>query len=414
MPTRTMRLTALATVVCAVSGLALVRGTRALAHTGRTTAPTAFSAHEPGFSERAERDVQIKVWHQALHADPTSALVMGQLAALHLQRAREGGSWDDYLKAEDFARRSLGKRTNRNAATASTLVSVLLAQHRFTEAREIAAELVARDPETPEYRASLAEVSMELGDDVAADSLFRSVWSARGTLTIAARLARWLEINNHIPEARQLLRTAQADVNSRRDVAKETKAWFALRVGDLELRQGRDRSAEAAFHDGLAIEPDDPRLLSAMARLAASRKDYAAVIEWGERAIGLQLDPATLGIVGDAYLALGNRNKSDEYFQTLQVAVSMQPGAYHRAWSLYLLDHGMRVNEVLYRAEAELRERKDVYGYDIVAWALEKTGRHAEAQAAMRSALRLNTPDPLLAAHARVIGVRSAAPVAAE
>jgi uncharacterized protein HemY len=68
----------------------------------------------------------------------------------------------------------------------------------------------------------------------------------------------------------------------------------------------------------------------------------------------------------------------------------------------------------LYRAEAELRERKDVYGYDIVAWALEKTGRHEEAQAAMRSALRLNTPDPLLAAHARVIGVSSAAPVAAE
>ena len=37
---------------------------------------------------------------EALAADPTSALVTGQLAALHLQRAREGGGWDDYLTAE--------------------------------------------------------------------------------------------------------------------------------------------------------------------------------------------------------------------------------------------------------------------------------------------------------------------------
>ena len=83
----------------------------------------------------------------------------------------------------------------------------------------------------------------------------------------------------------------------------------------------------------------------------------------------------------------------------------MQPGAYHRAWSLYLLDHNLQVNDVLQKAQEELRDRKDVYGYDIVAWALEKSGRHAEAQEALRHALRLHTPDPLLRHHAEVIGV---------
>ena len=389
-----------ALVAVTIGGVALTRGMW-VSHTATNTA----IPREPGFSERGDRDVQIKVWHQALDADPTSALAMGQLAALHLQRAREGGSWDDYLKAEDFARRSLAKRTNRNAGTAATLISILLAQHRFVEARAVADDLVAHEPDIPEYRAALGEVAMELGDDTTADAMFRSVWSNRATLTIGARIARWLEINDHVPEARRLLVSARADALSRRDVATETKAWFALRVGDLELRAGRLNAAETAFTDGLKIEPEDPRLLAAMARLCAARKNYADVITWGERAIGLQLDPATLGLVGDAYAQQGDTVRAGEYFKTLQVAVSMQPGAYHRAWSLYLLDHGLQVNEVLQKAQEELRDRKDVYGCDIVAWALEKSGRHTEAQAVMRQALRLHTPDPLLRHHAEVIGV---------
>ena len=361
------------------------------------------------FSERPDRDVQIRVWRQALDADSTSAIALGQLAALHLQRAREGGTYDDYLQAEKYARRSLDKRTHRNANTAATLVSILVAQHRFVDARAVAESLVVREPDVPEYRAALGEVAMELGDDVLAARMFRSVWADRGTLTIAARLSRWLEITGHVPEARRLLTTARASVMSRRDVARETKAWFALRAGDLELRAGKLRSADEAFRAGLVIEPGDPRLLAAMARLAMAQQRPADVIRWGEAAIGVQLDPATLGLVGDAYAARGDSAKSAEYFRTLEVAVSMQPGAYHRAWSLYLLDHGLRVGEVLEKATAELSDRKDVYGWDVYAWALEKSGRRAEARAAMQQALRLGTPDPLLLRHAAHIGVSALA-----
>lgn len=381
----------------------------------RVSQPDLHAAPAPiasGFSERPDRDVQIRVWKQALDADPVSAIALGQLAALHMQRAREGGTYDDYLQAETYARRSLSLRTQRNANTAATLISILLAQHRFVDARGVADSLVQREPDVPEYRAALGEVAMELGDDATADRMFRSVWASRGTLTIAARLARWLEITNHVPEARRLLTQARAEALSRRDVARETKAWFALRLGDLELRDGRLTAANMAFREGLAIEPEDPRLLAAMARLAAARDRHDEVISWGERAIGMQLDPGTLGLVGDAYAAKGDSAKADEYFQTLEVAVSTQPGAYHRAWSLYLLDHGMRVNDVLQKAQEELRERKDVYGYDVLAWALEKSGRHAEAQQAMREALRLRTPDPLLRRHARIIGVIDSTTVA--
>lgn len=368
----------------------------------RAPQPT-ISATEPGFAELAERDVQIRVWHTALDADTGSALVLGQLGALHLQRAREGGGWEDYRTAESYARHSLARRINRNGASAVTLVNALLAQHRFVEARDVATTLATREWDIPEYRALLGEVAMELGDDRVADSMFRSVWDQRTTLSLAPRVARWLELTNHVREARQLLERARDEALARRNIASETKAWYELRLGDLELRAGNLRRAERAFRNGLRIEPGDPRLFAAMSRLAMARQNPRDAIRWGEQSIGMQLDPATLGLLGDAYAALGDTAKANEYLRTLEVSVATQPGAFHRAWALHLLDNGLRVETVLAKATEELRERRDVYGYDLMAWALFKSGRLPEAQVMMLRALRFSTPDPVLTQHAQAI-----------
>lgn len=384
----------------ATAALMVTRHKRASQHaTSAAVRPNTNS----GFSELAVRDEQIAVWKQALAADSVSALAMGQLAALYMQRAREGGSYDDYIRAEEYARKSMRTRMQRNGRTVVTLVSVLLAQHRFLEARDVAQDLVKRESDIPQYRSLLGEVSMEVGDYATAGVMFDSVWSERTHLSNAPRLARWLELNNHTREARRILVAARNEALSRRDVTKETQAWFELRLGDFDLRAGRPRAAEESFRAGLKIEPNDPRLLAAMARLSAEKQDYRDAIEWGERAISEQLDPATLGIVGDAYAAVGDSAKATEYFHTLEVAVTAQPGAYHRAWSLYLLDHNLRVNDVLAKAQEELKQRKDIYGYDLVAWALYKSGRLAEAAAMMKMALQLNTPDPLLVRHQEAI-----------
>jgi tetratricopeptide (TPR) repeat protein len=357
----------------------------------------------PAFSERDERDVQIRVWREAVRADPLGAAAMGQLAALYLQRAREGGTWADYLEAERLARRSLTLRTNRNAKTAVTLASDLLAQHRFIEARDVAAGLVAREPDVPQYRSLLGEVAMELGDDSTAAAMFGSLWPDRAHLSIAPRLARWAELTGNLAGARRLLDSATRDADRRADVPHETRALFHLRAGDLAFRMGRPRAAGAEYRAGLAIEPRDPRLQAAMARLSAARGNNREAIDWGDRAIAAQLDPGTLGVVGDAWAALGDSARSNEYYRAMEVAVSAQPGPYHRAWSLNLLDRGLRVDEVVRKALDELAQRHDVYGCDLAAWALHRAGRDREAAPVMRRALRLGTPDALLWFHQGVI-----------
>ena len=73
----------------------------------------------------------------------------------------------------------------------------------------------------------------------------------------------------------------------------------------------------------------------------------ASATDAGEQAIAQALDPATLGVLTDAYTALGDTTKAAEYYHAMALAVLRQPGPYHRAWSLFLLDHDREVPRVL-------------------------------------------------------------------
>lgn len=352
----------------------------------------------------AHRDADITFFERRVAADPIGAADRARLAALYLQRGRETGDFGDYRRAERLARRSLALRVAHNANTYGTLTAALLAQHRFVEARAAARALAAREPGVPRHQAGLAEIDLELGRYGEARALFDSVWPARHDLAVATRLARWAELTGRTDLARRLLEQALTDARGRADLPAEQLAWFHLRVGDLALRHGRLEDAGWALRAGLAVRPGDYRLLAALARLEAARGRWRRAIAYGEDAIAAVPDPATFGLISDAYQALGDSGAAAQYAHAMEVAVAGQPGQWHRAWSLFLLDHDRRVPEVLAKAREELATRHDIYGYDLVAWALHKEHRDREARAAMVRALALGTDDPQLRAHAAAIG----------
>jgi tetratricopeptide (TPR) repeat protein len=390
----------LALVLVAAGGLA---GTGWWAARPSDSAEPAVTERSAGMDEIELRTQDIAFYERRAAEDPQSAEDRAMVAGLYLQRGRETGSDEDYLRAEGAARQSLALRTSHNGKTFVTLAAALLAQHRFEEARQVAEDLVRGDSGQPSYRALLGETQVELGDYDAARTTFATIDAVTASLSVAPRLARWAELNGRTEAARRILGNALAGAERRTDLPREQLAWFYLRVGDFELRDGRLDAARQAFDGGLAVDPADHRILGAMARLEAARGRWREAIGYGERAIAVVLDPATLGLVSDAYAALGDGAKADEYARAMEVAVAGQPGPYHRAWGLFLLDHDRRVPEVLAKAEGEITTRRDIYGYDLLAWALHKSGRHTEARRAMAQALRLGTRDAALYYHAGMI-----------
>ena len=363
----------------------------------RTTTPVA------ALTESEVRDRDIAFFTQRAEHDPTGAMDLARLGALYLERGRATGDPRAALHAEHVARRSLGNRANRNVGALQVLQSSLLSQHRFTEALPLARAVSDGDPGNAALRAAVGEIEMELGNYDSARVAFAHLAYTPGDPSVAPRLARWAELQGNVAGARRLLHESLVAVLRNVSSPNEQKAWFWLRVGDVELRSGHFHAADSAYLSGLKAHQDDYRLLSALARSALLQHNYQRAAFMGEKAIVVTLDPATLGTLSDAWGALGDSARSEEYAGALDVAVKGQPGAYHRAWSLFLLDHDRHVDVVTRKIREEIRTRRDIYAYDLLAWALHKQGRNADASVAMRRALALGTRDALLLRHAAAI-----------
>jgi tetratricopeptide (TPR) repeat protein len=348
-------------------------------------------------------DSNIVFYEGVARRDPTGGMALGTLALFYMRRARATGDYQDILRSEDAARRSLGNRGAHNTKARQALAASLLSEHRFGDALVIAQDLAARDESNPAFRASVGEIEMELGRYDDARASFASVAGNTSDLSVAPRLARWAEIQGHPDSAYRLMNQSLLAIVDRPEVPAEQKAWYWLRIGDLQLRRGKLDEAANDYQRGLAVHEDDYRLLTAMAKLEGARHEWKHAIDYGERAVAVSFDPATLGVISDSYLALGDSAKADEYAHAMEVAVSRQKTAYHREWSLFLLNHGRRVSEVLSKAQDELETRQDIYGYDVTAWALHASGRDAEAREMMKHALALGTQDAMLFYHAAVI-----------
>jgi tetratricopeptide (TPR) repeat protein len=365
----------------------------------RAVADTVSSAR----ADAGIRELDIAWFAARAERDPTGAADLARLGALYLERGRESGDPRDALRAEQVARHSLRNRATHNVAAASVLQGSLLAQHRFAEALVLARAALEMEPEHAGLRAAVGEIQMELGHYDDARRSFTDLHAPTGDLAVAPRLARWMEIEGRPDRALRLLRAALATAERQPALARPQLAWYHLRVGDVELHAGRPAAADSAYRAGLAINPDDHRLLAARARAALVQRHWNDAADLGERAIAQSLDPATLGVLSEAYAALGDTARSEEYACALGVAVLQQPGAYHRAWSLFLLDRGRHVEMVSRKVREELRTRTDVYGYDLLAWSLHAQRRHREAASAMELALAQGTLDAQLFFHAGMI-----------
>ena len=371
---------------------------------GRNVAP-APATTLPALTEAEIRDKDIAFFEARAKEDTSSANDRTQLAVLYMDRARATGGFTDYQRAERFARRSLELRKGHNQQAFGLLASALLARHDFADALTVAKAADSLYPGVASNIALLGEIELETGDYAAAGAHFASLKFDGDQFTIAARVARWHELTGSAGAARRLLRAAVKKVAHRNDLPREQVAWFYYRLGELELRTGNLDLADVSYRRGLNIFPDDYRILGGLAKLAAARGRWQAAVDYGNRAIAIQLDPATLGTISESYSALGDTAQAAQYARAMTTSALRQPGPIHRAWGLFVLDHGSKADiaRVLAKTRVEMKTRHDIYGYDLLAWALHRQGRDEAAHDAIQHALSQKTEDAQLYYHAGMI-----------
>jgi tetratricopeptide (TPR) repeat protein len=345
----------------------------------------------------------IRAWTAGVEANPADYLSATNLGLAYAGRARLTGDLGDYTRALEAADRAF--TANATYLPARELrAGVLFSLHDFAGARAEAEAVLAVEPQALQALAVVGDASLELGDL----ERTRSAYEALGALTpsppVWSRLAHLAFIEGDAVRAVELVETALAE--SSEASAPEEVAFYAYQLGELHRSAGAISEAEAAYEQALAIMPEHVPSLAGLGRIreAQGRRDEAIALLADAAARTPQ--PELVAALGDLYALAGESAAAEEQYALVerigQVAAA-GGSPYDRQLILFAADHARYVDAAVAAAEAAIAERRDVYGYDALAWALYRAGRLDEAAAAASQALALGTPDPRLAYHAGMI-----------
>jgi tetratricopeptide (TPR) repeat protein len=369
------------------------------------TAPATVDPKE----EQQRLDADVAFWAARLARDGRDTTSAVELARSSIELARSTGDVTDYLRADAAADAALAASPGYVPA-AGLKASILVALHRFTDARTAAEKLLADDPADAVALGVMADATLELGDlDAARDAIDRLAVAASGAASDVRR-ARLAFIEGDGAAAVQAARDAVGHATEE-GAEGSGLAFYQTTLGDLLAATGHGNEAVDAYHAALAARAAWPAALAGLGRQAFAAGDVSGAIADYDAAIGVIPLPESLARRGDLYAIRGGEGdakRSADDLATVEAIAKLAGDAasvYDRTLVLYLADHGLDPDRAVRMAADELAVRKDVYGYDAYAWALQAAGRTREASAAMSQALAAGTRDPRLLYHAGVIAL---------
>jgi tetratricopeptide (TPR) repeat protein len=358
-------------------------------------------------AEERSTDQTLRFYQAKLAATPDDALLHNRLAATYIRKARETGDLTYYALAEQAAQRSL-KLAERGPVTASAttlLATVHIARHEFGEALRDARAAIELNPSDPIPNAVAGDALVELGDYDEAARAYARLAGLQGLKRPDPRLA-WLsflqgDAAGAVAGMRQAVTRA-----TRTNPFGEPVAWMHCQLGELLFYQGDLTGAEAAYRDALAALPNYHRAVAGGARVQAARGRLREATELYHKALDVIPLPEYAASLGDVYTRLGRTQEAAKQYALVEYIgrlSTLNKVVYNRELALFYADHDVKLPEALELARREVGARRDIYTQDVLAWALVKNGRAREAEAAMREALKLGTPDARLFFHAGMI-----------
>lgn len=320
-------------------------------------------------------------------ADPRSLTFLG--LAYH-QRARETGDPGLYAPAERSLRRALELDAD-HAPAVRALAALAATRHRFDEALVLATRATRLEPHNAAAYGIVGDANLELGRYDAAFAAFDRQMALKPTVSAYARISY----------ARELLgdtHGAVAAMSLAVDAAASTKepaAWSRVQLGHLYAGRHPGR-AEKLYREALAVVPNYAAASAALGAVAAARGDDAAAIRLYRAALDEAPDPGYAAALGDVLAGRGDAAGAERAYaraEELEALFARNGGRNELETALFDLDRDRNLADALSRARAGYRSRPSIEGAHVLARALYKNGRCAEARVYSRAALRLGTPD---------------------
>jgi tetratricopeptide (TPR) repeat protein len=397
------RIVITAVALVAVAGAALYGGVfrPSSAAPGALAGAQAAADFKAGFGLGKSTASLVLDLQSTLRANPKDGHAWTLLGLAYEQRARESGDPSYYTRADGALHRALAL-DSRDALAVGGLGSLALSRHRFREALALGRRARGLNPYDARNYGVVGDALVELGRYDEAFNAFDTMNRLRPSLSSYARVSYGRELLGRTADAIQAMRLA---VDAAAGAAEPT-AWTHVQLGKLYFNHGRYALAEREYRLANALFPDYAYGLDALAQVLAARGRYAQAIAAERRAVELIPLPQYVGALGDLLRATGRPALARRQYAligTIERLLHANGVRTDFEIALFDADHGIALPHALELARAAYRDRRSIDGDDVLAWALARNGRCAEALPHSRAALHLGTQDALKFFHRGMI-----------
>ncbi len=344
-----------------------------------------------------------------LEASPGNADAFFTLSSYYLQAIRENADTAYYGRIEKLMD-LLKRRDPDNADIPFLLGSVAAGRHDFHAALDYAQPLVTAYPDIPRYLGLLADAQIELGMYAEAAQSLQTMSDLRPDSNAFTRIAYLREIHGDIPGAVEAMQDALEGGGH-----PENIAWQLTETA--RLVQSADPAAAATLYaSALKTFPSFAPALAGLARtdMLLGKPDDART--HAKEAIALLPLPEYPALLGDIEASQGNTGQAAAQFTLVQIgydAITQRGTNVELERTRFLVDHDLDLPAALERARAVYADRPTIYAADLLAWALYKNDKAAEAAGYVTKALATGSHDPMILYHAGVIAKANGKPAEA-
>lgn len=349
-------------------------------------------------------DEQIVFWQQKVQRDDRDYISLTYLGQAYLQKGRETGDAAAYSRAQAALEQALSINPTYEL-TLAYLSAALISQHDFQGALEIAERIYEFDPGALQALATMGDASLELGQYDKAEAAYETLLEQAPGAAVFSRAARLAWLQGDRAAAIEWMQQAAAEAEAI-GLTGERLAWYQFQLGELYFNSGDVDAAAAQYAAARQTWPDYYLVLVGEGKVAAARGDYDQAIALYAELVERLPQPAFVATLGDFYALAGDETAAQQQYDTVDFITTLESNneaLYGRQIALFYANHELNLDSALASAQAELASRPDVYGYDVLAWALLKNGRLDEAATASEQALKLGTQDALFYYHAGMI-----------
>jgi tetratricopeptide (TPR) repeat protein len=369
--------------------------------------PVTASAVESLVSEQPTNGLRsieeiVSFWTDRVTASPLGYLDRTQLGLALAAQARENADLAGYEVAEGVLREALVINP-AHASARIGLAQSLHSQHRFSEARMAAAEVLDENWTLLSALALLGDANLELGNYAEAQRLYDELALQERSAPVVSRLSRLAYFRGDVAASAALAEEA-LELGEQLALRPSERAFYFFQLGHSRFVTGDVDGAIESLERAREVSPGHPAATEELAFVLASAGRASEAEELYVELISTGPAADLHGSYADLLRARGEVELADDQDRfgmllALETIDRFPAERRHLASFFGSRDTALAVQ----LAEQDVAERRDVGAYDTLAWALYLDGQFDTAEAAIDSALASGVQDAAIYYHAAAI-----------